>query len=634
MATWRSPLSATVVLALCGMVASLQFTVIVPALAALPGILEVTANDATWIITVTLLTSTVATPILSRMADMYGKRRMIVIALVAMTLGSLIAAIGATFWFVIVGRALQGFAAATIPIGISLLRDILPAHRAGSAVALMSATLGIGSALGLPLSGVLFGSFGYTSLFWVGAVLGTLFAGLVSLFVAESPVRIGGRFDVLGAVVLSIALIAALLAISKASVWDVRLIIALLVLAAAVTAVWILYELRASQPMVDIRTCMRRPVLLTNIASFFTSVAMFANLAITPFQVQGPTASGYGFGLSVAGAGLVLVPSAIAMVVLSPLTGGLLDRYGGKPVLIPGVALMAAGFVGRGLFASELWQIVLGATVVGIGTALAFAAIPTLIMSSVPLTETASANGVNSLIRSFGTATCSASVALIVSAMPVRVGDEIVPSWEAIQAVFWIAAGCAVIAAVIATGVPAMRAHPRPSSPSMRETVLRGTIESHEGTVPRAATMTFMHLDGTPADWSRVDQDGAYSVVLPGPGRYLSVADAAGWAPRAEVVTVTDDGPRRHSRLAEQLSLQGVIRREGRAVPGATMALYDSQGECFGRVRSGSDGAYRLPLPAAGSYVMTVIGPEGEWAHSRKLAVGVDALDVEIAVPA
>ena len=142
------------ILSLCGTVVALQQTMVIPLLPDFPGILGVSADDAAWLVTATLLTSAVATPIMSRLADMFGKRLMMLACMVAMTVGCVLAAAVGTYLAVIVGRSLQGFAAALIPIGISIMRDELPKEKVGSAVALMSATLGIGAALGLPLSGV------------------------------------------------------------------------------------------------------------------------------------------------------------------------------------------------------------------------------------------------------------------------------------------------------------------------------------------------------------------------------------------------------------------------------------------------------------------------------------------------
>jgi MFS family permease len=155
----------TAVLSLSGTVVALMQTLVVPLLPDFPRILGVTGDDTSWLVTATLLTSAVATPIVSRSADMYGKQKMMLLCLALMVAGSVIAAVGGSFFWIIVGRALQGFSSALIPVGISIMRDELPKEKIGSAVALMSATLGIGSALGLPLAGILYEAFGWHSIF-------------------------------------------------------------------------------------------------------------------------------------------------------------------------------------------------------------------------------------------------------------------------------------------------------------------------------------------------------------------------------------------------------------------------------------------------------------------------------------
>ena len=141
------------VLAICGMTVSLQQTLVVPLLPDFPKILNSTTTNVGWLVTITLLTGSVATPIVTKLADMFGKRRMMLVCLAAMVIGSAVAALGGNFLWVVIGRGLQGIAVAQIPTGISIMRDELPREKVPAAVALMSATLGIGSAIGLPLSG-------------------------------------------------------------------------------------------------------------------------------------------------------------------------------------------------------------------------------------------------------------------------------------------------------------------------------------------------------------------------------------------------------------------------------------------------------------------------------------------------
>ncbi|GHD20681.1 MFS transporter [Nocardiopsis kunsanensis] len=421
------------VLTLCGMVVSLQQTLVIPLLPELPSILGVSTGDASWLVTATLLTGAVATPIVARTADMYGKRRMLLVALSAMTVGSLVAALGGTFLSMLIGRAMQGFGASLIPVGMSIMRDQLPKEKLAGGIALMSATLGIGSALGLPLSGVLYSAFGWTSLFWSSALAGAVLILTLLLVLDESSQRFPGRFDVPGALVLTIILVSVLLPLSKGASWGWASgqVIGSLALAAVSLAVWIPLQLRTREPMVNLRTAVRRPVLLTNVSSYFVGFAMFLNSLVTTQQLQVPTDTGYGLALPVAVAGLAMVPGGLMMLVLSPVSGRMINRWGGKPTLLTGGAVMGLTYLWRMFNHDAVREVVLGNMAVSMGSAIAFAAMPTLIMASAPRSETASANGLNTLIRSLGTSSSSAVTALVFASLTVTVDGAVFPSGRA-----------------------------------------------------------------------------------------------------------------------------------------------------------------------------------------------------------
>ncbi|WLQ07839.1 MFS transporter [Arthrobacter oryzae] len=630
-----SPGAITAVLALSGTVVALMQTLVVPLLPDFPGILGVTADDASWLVTATLLSSAVATPIVSRSADMYGKRKMMVICLAIMVTGSVVAAVGGSFLWLIIGRALQGFSSALIPVGISIMRDELPKEKMGSAVALMSATLGIGSALGLPLAGVLYESLGWESIFWVSAAAGALLLAAVVLVVPESKVRTPGRFDYLGAVILSGALAALLLAISKGGSWGwgSEPVLLLFLAAAVLLAAWLPYELKVSQPMVDLRTSGRRPVLLTNLASLLVGFAMFANMLLTTQQLQLPASTGYGFQLSVITAGLCMVPSGLAMVVFAPVSGGIIRRFGGKSALIAGAAVMVVGYVGRVFFWDSIASVIIGSTVVSIGTAIAYAAMPTLIMGAVPITETASANGLNSLVRSIGTSTSSAAVAAVLTSVTITVGSARLPSFEAFKDVFWMAALASAASMVAAVFIPRAAAAAKAALPApAAELVVQGRVLTADRRPVTPAVVTVLQTGGEPVDWSRVDSDGNYSVALPGAGKYLMVANAAGWAPMAEVFDFDGRTLQQNFHLEDRLELAGTASAGGTVLPDAVVTLLQASGEHVATVRTDSEGRYSLPLPLAGRYIVTLLHPATHQAMARKLAVDNRSVSADLAM--
>ncbi|WP_394940240.1 MFS transporter [Psychromicrobium sp. YIM B11713] len=638
------------ILCLSGTVVSLQQTLMIPLLPDFPRILRTSPDDVSWLVTATLLTAAVATPIVARMADMYGKRRMMLVAMVTMVIGSIICAVGESFGWLVVGRAFQGLAASLIPVGISILRDELPKERVASAVALMSATLGIGGALGLPLSGLIYQNLGWEAIFWLSTVVGILLIIGVLAVVPESELRTHGRFDYLGAVLLSVALTTLLLGISKGGHWGwtSEPVILLFVTAAVFLAAWVPYELRVSQPMVDLRTSARRPVLLTNIASLLVGFSMYANMLATTQLLQLPEGSGFGFGLAVTVAGLCMVPSGLAMVAFAPISAGLTKRFGAKTTLIIGVSVLALSYVARVFLTGEVWMVILGATAVSVGTAIAYAAMPTLIMRAVPITETASANGLNSLLRAVGTSTASAVIAAILTGLVTQHGGVSMPTLNAFTTVFWLAAIAALAAIAVAVFIPAAKAlstatgalkvipgaeTPLKSStgalPTVAgetelqmaddEIVVRGIVVGPAGRAVRNAVVTALDLDGGPADWCRADNDGKYTLVLPGPGHYLVISAAEGWAPTSQVADFSAGERDRTIRLSERLALSGTVRSATLPLPQALVTLTRPTGEFVDSARTDAEGNYEMPLPQTGRYILTALASGASLAASRQV---------------
>ncbi|GAB7518826.1 hypothetical protein TSUKUMMB_37070 [Rhodococcus sp. no. 34] len=647
--TRRSSRLITAILCLSGTVVALQQTMVIPLLPDFPKILGVSADDASWLVTVTLLTSAVATPIVSRLADMFGKRRMMLISMTMIVVGSLVAAIGGNFVALLIGRGLQGFAISMIPVGISIMRDELPKEKVASATALMSATLGIGSALGLPLSGLIFEHLGWPAIFWLSAIVGVLLIIAVAV-VPESSVRTRGKFDFLGAVMLSTALTAILLAISKGARWGwtSELTLLMFVIGIVTLALWFPYELRVTQPMVDLRTSAKRPVLLTNVASILVGFSMYANNLSTTQQLQMPKISGYGFELGVMAAGLCMIPAGLAMVFFAPVSANITKRFGAKITLIVGGTVLALAYIARVFLTGSIALIIISAAVVSIGTAIAYSAMPMLIMRSVPITETASANGLNSLLRSVGTSTSSAVVAAMLTSMVIPSGPgEGLPSIDAFKNIFWLAALAAVAAAAAAAFIPRRGAKPeaalRPVTPegfelpdaavSETEIVVAGRVVRADSRPIRQAVVTVMDMEGRPIDWSRADNEGNFSLALPRPGRYLVVTSADGWSPRSQVIAFDSAQSTHTVELGDRLTISGKVGVGGRTTSGTVVTLTKPTGEFVASTVTDGTGHYGIALPTSGRYILTALTESGHGTLARQIAVIAQSTVVDFDVP-
>ncbi|MCX5604516.1 MFS transporter [Streptomyces phaeochromogenes] len=456
------------VLAFAGIVVSLMQTLVIPIVPELPKYLDASASNAAWAVTATLLAAAVATPVVGRLGDMFGKRRMLLVSIVLLVSGSVVAAFSDSLVPMIVGRALQGLAAGVVPLGISVMRDVLPSERLAGSTAMMSASLGVGGALGLPSAAFIADNYDWHVLFWVSAVLGAVAFVLVLTIVPESKVRTGGRFDLVGSLGLSAALVSLLLAISKGADWGwgSGTTLGLFAVAAVVLVAWGFYELRTSQPLVDLRTTARRQVLFTNLASIAFGFSMFAMSLVLPQLLQLPEQTGYGLGKSMMTVGLVLAPQGLVMMAMAPVSAAITKTRGPKITLMTGAVIVAVGYGLNILLMSEVWHLVLVSCVIGAGVGFAYGAMPALIMGAVPASETAAANSLNTLMRSIGTSFASAVAGVVLAQMTTDFGSFALPSENGFKVVMAIGAGAALLALVLAAFLPRQRTAARAVSPA------------------------------------------------------------------------------------------------------------------------------------------------------------------------
>lgn len=454
--------TVVLVLAFAGIVVSLMQTLMIPLIPKLPAFLNASSADAAWVVTATLLAAAVATPVMGRLGDMYGKRRMLLLSLALLVAGSALGALSSTLLPMILCRVLQGLAAGVIPLGISIMRDELPAERLGSATALMSASLGVGGALGLPAAAFLAERTDWHVLFWAAAVLGALALVLVVTLVPESAVRTGGRFDLVGAGGLSVVLVCLLLVISKGADWGWTggLTVGLFGAGVLVLLLWGWWELRTRQPLVDLRTTARRQVLLTNIASIVFGFSMFANSLVVPQVLQLPAATGYGLGQTMLIVGLVMAPSGLVMMAMAPVSARISKAKGPKVTLMVGALVVAAGYGTSLVSMAAVWHLVLVTSVIGAGIGLSYGAMPTLVMAAVPVSETAAANSLNTLMRSIGTSVSSAVAGVVLAQMTIPFGSSAVPAENGFRTVMGIGAGAALTALVITAFLPGRGRNP------------------------------------------------------------------------------------------------------------------------------------------------------------------------------
>ena len=428
---------------------ALMQAVIVPALPVISSELDTSTSWAAWTVSIYLLSASVATPLLGRLGDQFGKPRMLIVTLAIFTVGSIAAIFAWNIWSLIVFRAIQGIGGAVYPLSFSIIRDEVPAKKMGVAMGLISAMLGVGGGLGLVMSGLIVNNGSWRLLFVVGAVIGVLGIALVRRFVPPSTQRSPATLDIPGALLLSGGLILLLVALTEGHSWgwDSAKLLGMVAAGLGVLVLWGVVEARTKSPMVNMRMLSRRPVLFTNLAALFCGFTMYAIFTVLPLFSQMPSGLpesvqglvDYGFGASVTVSALYLLPGALVMLPAGPF-GGVLGRWVGfKSALAIGLTVTAAGSASLAAFHAEPWQLMLGYAIGAAGVAVAFGAMPKLIADAVSPTETGIATGMNTVVRTVGSVIGSqAAVTLLASE---TIGRTSIPAESGFTTSLWLGAG-------------------------------------------------------------------------------------------------------------------------------------------------------------------------------------------------
>lgn len=440
---------------------SLLQSMVNPVLPTIEAALDTDQATVTWVLTAYLLSASVFTPIIGRIGDKVGKERMLVVALGALAVGSLLAAVAPSIEVLIAARAIQGVGGGVLPLTFGIIRDEFPRDKVAGAVGTSAALLAVGGGVGLVLAGPIVNALSYHWLFWLPMIMTLAAAVAAYLVVPESPERTPGRINVTSALLMSTWLVTLLLAVSQGSSWGwtSATTIGLFVATAISLPVWVWAEARSDSPLIDMQM-MRIPTVWTvNLVALLFGMGMYSMFAFLPQFLQTPDGvTGYGFDASVTQSGLMLLPQTVATFVAGLLSGRLAARYGSKAVLVAGATLTSLGTLGLVLFHDRVWMVLVETTVLGLAFGLAFAALSNLIVDAVPQSQTGAASGMNANIRTVGGALGSAVLASVVTA---NARPDGLPLESGYTNGFTVLVVTSALAALVAVFVPVLRTRTR-----------------------------------------------------------------------------------------------------------------------------------------------------------------------------
>jgi predicted MFS family arabinose efflux permease/tetratricopeptide (TPR) repeat protein len=379
----------------------LEQSLIIPALPALAEHYGASLGAIAWMVTGFVLASIVAIPVVGRLGDMLGKRRMLLISLAAFAIGSLVCALAESSGLAIAGRVIQGLGAAVTPLTYGLARDTVAPERLPHAIGAVVGGASAGAAIGFLLSGLLVDTFGAAAVFWFLLGFAILIAIAVRVLVRESAVRADVRLDPGGAALLGLGLLALLLAISRGSTWGWTSGRTLLTFLAALSllAAFALVEDRVRQPLVNLGLVVTRPFASANLCAFAFGYSFFIAVFVIPQIAAAPASTGYGLGLSTTGIGLILLPTGVASLAGGLAGGRVLERLGPRALVAGGAALGIAGYTFLALTHPSPATLAIGSAAVGFAWGVILTGIASVVVRSAAPDSTSVAVAVNAVTR-------------------------------------------------------------------------------------------------------------------------------------------------------------------------------------------------------------------------------------------
>ncbi len=442
------------------LVAALELTMLYAAMRSLVAEFGGTAQ-AGWLVTSFMLSSAAGAALFGRLGDLLGRRNILLWVLALSTFGSALSSVTKDLEWLIVGRTMQGFAGAIVPLCFGMIRERVSPDRVSLGIGLISSTVTIASASGLVIGGIIIDYADWTMIFKVSTALGVFAFLIVWAFISKDrPLRKAGALDdILGGMLFVPAVVGLLLGISHSAqhgLFDATSL-AWFVGATFCLVAWIWRELSVENPLLDVRLLARPEVAWPNIMMIFIALGVYQGGHLMALFGQQPLPTGAGLGLSATMAGFLLLPANIFAGVAAPFVASGINRFGPRNVARLGCAMMCSAFALLVFFNNDVAVVIVLLIIQGIGLGITYVTAPVIIVHASPPDRTSEASGMMGVIRSTAMAIGAQTVATLLAAGGSHAGDHgghTFPTEAAYQTAFLYVAGTAFIALLLCQKLP------------------------------------------------------------------------------------------------------------------------------------------------------------------------------------
>jgi len=329
---------ALIVIALSAFMVILDTTIVNVALPRIIQVFQSNVSTGQLVLAGYMLALAVVVPASGYLSDRFGAKRTYMMTIVLFTVGSALCGLAPSMEGLIVFRVIQGLGGGMLmPLGMSILFQVAPPSQRGTMMGIFGLPLLIAPMVGPTLGGYLVEYVDWRPIFTLNVPVGIAAAIAAMFILRESPTREGTRFDWAGFILSATAFSAAMLAMEQAphDGWDSPHVMILLVVAATTFPCWIVVELSQEQPLLDLTILRHRTYAVAMMVNFVATTAMFSSMFLLPIFLQNVR------GLGAMEAGMLLLPQALAAAIMMQISGRLLDRFGPRLVVIPGLLLLA-----------------------------------------------------------------------------------------------------------------------------------------------------------------------------------------------------------------------------------------------------------------------------------------------------
>jgi MFS family permease len=408
---------------------------IVPLLPTLGVQLHLSSLELSWLLTSGLLSGAVALAVISRLADMFGKRTMMVVAMVVVLAGAILGSFSGSFGMLLVARILMGAQLPMLALPEAVASDTMPPQRAQTAISAIHASTGAGIAGGIVLA-ALVGSHpaAWHAYFYVSAAVTAFGIAATLLAVRESPARAPRRIDVAGVALLALGLVGVLLGLSEGPTWgwSSARVIASLVVGAALLAGCLAESHRARFPLLPWRSMASPVVGLALAVMFFVAFGVYGGLsAFTLYATARPLTAGYGWGYTLLDTAWFALPVVVGASACVTVVVAVARRSNRGVVAAVGGFLCLLAYLGFAAFRDSHAAVMVAVGLYTLGTALALAAAQILIVRAVPRAESGIALGTSIMMYAVGQALGTDVAGVYFRSYHLRGGHPAVPAFTA-----------------------------------------------------------------------------------------------------------------------------------------------------------------------------------------------------------